>query len=71
MGSDGLQHVYRKCAAGTDRPLFIPTDTNSYPPPPSFVTQSLFCSYTLAQFWRIRQEFYILLCYAECSTSYD
>jgi hypothetical protein len=26
----GTQQVYRRCAAGTDRPLFIPTLTNSY-----------------------------------------
>jgi hypothetical protein len=26
----GAQQVYRRCAAGTDRPLFVPTHTNSY-----------------------------------------
>ena len=30
VDENGVQQVYRRCAAGTDRPLFIPTTTNSY-----------------------------------------
>lgn len=30
VDQNGVQQVYARCALGTDRPLFIPTDTNSY-----------------------------------------
>jgi hypothetical protein len=30
VDQDGVQQVYTRCALGTDRPLFVPTHTNSY-----------------------------------------